>query len=109
MMSNRELMNVEIKMLKPRNDVERFLPYGSEPVIYTMPTIWDSMIIEVYESEYMQGHIRIGGFEWRLVEIENTATGTTKKVVKFDSYEACYSNKAIALRDALLFCSVNDF
>lgn len=108
-MSNRELMNLEIKMLKPRNDVEHFLPYGSELVIYSMPTIWDSMIIEVYEVKYTQGRILVSGCEWRLVEVVNTATGTTKKVVKFDSCEACYSNKAIALRDALLFCSVNDF
>lgn len=107
-MSNREMMNVEIKMLKPRNDVEHFLSYGSEPVLYSMPTIWDSMIIEVYEVQYTQGRILVGGCEWRLVKNEETATGTAKKVVKFDSYEACYSNKAIALRDALLFCSIKD-
>ena len=49
------------------------------------------------------------GYEWRLVEIEKTATGTAKKVVKFDSYEGIYSNAAVALRDALLFCSINNF
>ena len=54
-------------------------------------------------------HILLGGCEWRLVKIEETVTGAAKKVVKFDRYEACYSNKAIVLRDALLFCSVNDF
>lgn len=107
-MNSRELMSVEIKILKPRNDVEHFLSYGSEAVIYSMPTIWDSMIIEIYEEQYTQGNILVGGCEWRIVKIEKTTTGTTKKVVKFDSYEACYSNKAIALRDALLFCSIND-
>ncbi|WP_249960610.1 hypothetical protein [Histophilus somni] len=61
-------MSVEIKMLKPRNDVEYSLSSSSEAIVYSMPT----------------------------------------KVVKFDSYEACYSNKSIALRDALLFCSIND-
>lgn len=48
------------------------------------------MIIEVYEVQYKQGHILIGSCEWQLVKIE---TGTAKGVVvKFDSYEACYSN-----------------
>lgn len=50
------------------------------------------MIIEVYEVQYKQGHILIGSCEWQLVKIEETATGTAKEVVKFDSYEACYSN-----------------
>lgn len=106
---NRALMSIEIKMLKPRNDVEHSLSYGSEAIVYSMPTVWDSMIIEVYAAQYKQGDISLGSYEWRLVKIEETATGTAKKVVKFDSYEACYSNKAIALRDALLFCSVNSF
>lgn len=106
---NRALMNIEIKMLKPRNDVEYSLSSSSEAIVYSMPTVWDSMIIEVYEAQYQQGDISLGSYEWRLVKIEETATGTAKKVVKFDSYEACYSNKAIALRDALLFCSINDF
>lgn len=49
-MMNRELLTVSIKMLKPRNDVEHSLSYGKEPVIYTMPTIWTAMTLEVYEA-----------------------------------------------------------
>ena len=104
---SRELLTTSIAMLKPRNDIEHSLFYGSEPVIYTMPTIWTAMTIEVYEGQYKQAAVASMGYEWRLVEIEKTATGTAKKVIKFDSYEGYYSNAAVALRDALLFCSIN--
>lgn len=106
---NKELLTVSIKMLKPRNDVEHSLSYGKEPVIYTMPTIWTAMTLEVYEAQYKQAAVGSTAYEWRLVEIEKTPTGTARKVVKFDSCEGCYSNAETALRDALLFCSINDF
>lgn len=107
-MMNRELLKVSIKMLKPRNDIEHCLSYGKEPVIYTMPTIWTAMTLEVYEAQYKQAVLGSTAYEWRLIEVEKTPTGTAKKVVKFDSYEGCYSNAEVALRDALLFCSIND-
>ena len=103
---SRELLTISIAMLKPRNDIEHSLSYGSEPIIYAMPTIWTAMTIEVYEGQYKQAAASMG-YEWRLVEIEKTATGTAKKVVKFDSYEGIYLNAAVALRDALIFCSIN--
>lgn len=108
-MMNRELLTVSIKMLKPRNDIEHSLSYGKEPVIYTMPTIWTEMTLEVYEAQYKQAAVGSTAYEWRLIEVEKTPTGAAKNVVKFDSYEGCYSNAAIALRDALLFCSINNF
>lgn len=101
---SRDLLSISIRMLKPRNDIEHSLSYGNEPVIYTMPTIWSTMILEVYETQYKQSSVGLIGYEWRLIEVEKTLTGTVKKIVKFDSYEGCYSNAAIALRDALLFC-----
>ena len=106
---SRELLTISMKMLKPRNDIEHSLYYGKEAVIHTMPTILGTMSLEVYEAQYKQSNIALIGYEWRLVEIEKTPTGTAKKVVKFDSYEGYYSNAAIALRDALLFCSINNF
>lgn len=108
-MMNRALLTVSIQMLKPRNDIEHSLSYGKEPVIHSMPTIWAAMTLEVYETQCKQANVGFKGYEWRLVEIEKTPTGMAKKVVKFDSYEGCYSNAEIALRDALLFCSINDF
>lgn len=67
------------------------------------------MTLEVYETQYKQSDVGLTSYEWRLVEVEKTPTGTAKKVVKFDSYECYYSNAVIALRDALLFCSINNF
>ena len=106
---SRELLTISITMLKPRNDIEHSLSYGSEPVIYAMPTIWAAMTLEVYETQYKQSDVGSTSYEWRLIEVEKTPTGTAKKVVKFDSYEGYYSNAVIALRDALLFCSINNF
>ena len=105
---SKDLLSISIRMLKPRNDIEHSLSYENKPVIYTMPTIWSAMTLEVYETQYKQSDVGLIGYEWRLIEVEKTPTGTAKKVVKFDSYEGCYSNAAIALRDALLFCSIND-
>ena len=104
---SRELLTISIAMLKPRNDIEHSLSYGSEPIIYAMPTIWTAMTIEVYERQYKQATVTSMGYEWRLVEIKKTETGTAKKVVKFDSYEGIYLNATVALRDALIFCSIN--
>lgn len=73
-----------------------------------MPTIWAGMTLEVYETQYKQADVGLKGYEWRLIDVEKTSTGTAKKIVKFDSYEGGYSNAAIALRDALLFCSINN-
>ena len=106
---SRELLTISIAMLKPRNDIEYSLSYGSEPVIYAMPTIWAAMTLEVYETQYRQSDVGLTSYEWRLIEVEKTPTGTDKKVVKFDSYEGYYSKAASALRDALLFCSINNF
>ena len=50
---SRELLTISITMLKPRNDIEHSLSYGSEPVIYAMPTIWAAMTLEVYETQYL--------------------------------------------------------
>ena len=84
------------------------LSYEKDPVIYTMPTIWAEMTLEVYQTQYKQADVGLTGYEWLLIEVEKTPTGTAKKVVKFDSYEGGYSKAAIALRDALLFCSINN-
>ena len=42
---SRELLTISIAMLKPRNDIEHSLSYGSEQVIYTMTTICTTMTI----------------------------------------------------------------
>ena len=105
---SRDLLSISIRMLKPHNDIEHSLSYENEPVIYTMPTIWSAMTLEVYETQYKQSDVGLIGYEWRVIDVEKTPTGTAKKVVKFDNYEGRYSNAAIALRDALLFCSIND-
>lgn len=105
---SRELLTISMTMLKPRNDIEHSLNYEKKPVIYTMPTIWAEMTLEVYETQYKQADVGLTGYEWRLIDVEKTPAGTAKKVVKFDSYEGGYSNAAIALRDALLFCSINN-
>lgn len=60
---SRELLTISMAMLKPRNDIEHFLSYGSEPVVYTMPTIWEFMTIEVYEGQYKQAAVLAMGYE----------------------------------------------
>ena len=45
---SRELLTISMTMLKPRNDIEHSLSYEKKPVIYTMPTIWAEMTLEVY-------------------------------------------------------------
>lgn len=67
---SRDLLSISIRMLKPRNDIEHSLSYENEPVIYTMPTIWSAMTLEVYETQYKQSDVGLIGYEWRLIEVE---------------------------------------
>ncbi|PRM15515.1 hypothetical protein BV002_01001 [Haemophilus influenzae] len=67
---SRDLLSISIRMLKPRNDIEHSLSYENEPVIYTMPTIWAAMILEVYETQYKRSDVGLTSYEWRLIEVE---------------------------------------
>ena len=76
---SRDLLSISIRMLKPRNDIEHSLSYENEPVIYTMPTIWSAMTLEVYETQYKQSDVGLIGYEWRLIEVEKTQQERLKR------------------------------
>ena len=96
------LLTISIKMIAPISDAVDCITFREGEVVYTIPVTMPNSSnrkIEVYRYD--------DHFEWRIIELVTNNSGIYKKIVKFDSWESIYNSSSSALRDALLFCTLD--